>query len=264
MQVRAARLDSTRRVDGGARDPWLAARRLLATSVSTLESVGHLRLDVRGLDGAALARARAERLRASMARLSDENGYDVRRSGAPWPDGPALICANHLSWIDVPVLLGQIAAVPLAKQEVARWPVIGAHARGLGVIFVKRGDPFSGAVALRSAQRVLAHGVPVLAFPEGTTTDGRSPLLPFRRGLFGLAQLARVPIVPVALRYHELDRVWHGASSLLPHFLRVAASPRTVVDVRVGAPITPTSGQRAEELASAARAAVDRLLGRPK
>lgn len=264
MQVRAARLDSSGPVDRGARDPWLAARRLVSTSLSTLESVGHLRLDVRGLDGGALARARAERLRASMARLANGNGYEARVSGAPWPDGPALICANHLSWIDVPVLLGQVAAVPIAKQEVARWPVIGSHARGLGVIFVKRGDPLSGALALRAAERVLAHGVPVLAFPEGTTTDGRSPLLPFRRGLFGIAQRARVPIVPVALRYHELDRVWHGDSSLLPHFLRVAASPRTAVDVRVGAPIPPTSGARAEELASVARAAVDRLLGRPE
>jgi 1-acyl-sn-glycerol-3-phosphate acyltransferase len=265
MQLRAApplaHAPSRRDDRSPEQDAWRAARRLLATSLSALESVGHLRLETRGLEGRDLAHARAERLRATMARLSVENGFEARISGAPWPEGPAVICVNHLSWIDIPVLLGLVPAVPVAKAEVAAWPVVGSHARALGVIFVNRGEAHSGAVALRAALRALDHGLPVLAFPEGTTTDGASPLLPFRRGLFGVARRAGVPVVPVAIRYRDPARVWCGDSYLLPHFLRTVAAPRTVIDVRVGAPIDPAAFPRAEELAAVARASVTRLLG---
>ncbi|MBK7156884.1 MAG: 1-acyl-sn-glycerol-3-phosphate acyltransferase [Sandaracinaceae bacterium] len=68
----------------------------------------------------------------------------------------------------------------------------------------------------------------VLTFAEGTTTSGRG-VLPFRRGIFGAARIARVPVVPMALRYEDPELPWVGSQSFLPHYLRTASKPVTHV-----------------------------------
>src|SRR6185436_14021215 len=100
--------------------------------------------------------------------------------------------ANHLSYLDPIVIGAQIPVAPIAKGEVASWPLIGSVASSLNGIFVDRSSVMSRARALRRAHALLRAGVSILNFPEGTTTDG-SRLLPFHRGIFGLAQIARVP-----------------------------------------------------------------------
>src|SRR5687767_6635198 len=88
------------------------------------------------------------------------------------PRGGALIVANHISYLDPIAILPQCPAAPLAKAEVAEWPIIGSLADALGVIFVARKDRMARARALRRIHDLLEAGVPVLNFPEGTTTRG--------------------------------------------------------------------------------------------
>jgi 1-acyl-sn-glycerol-3-phosphate acyltransferase len=100
----------------------------------------------------------------------------------------------------------------------------------------------------------------VLNFPEGTTTDGRA-LLPFRRGVFGAARLAKVPIVPVAIDYESPSLAWVGDEDFLPHYLRTAARPRTAVRVAFGSPMQAGRAARDDRaVAAAARASIERLL----
>src|SRR5207245_1003035 len=134
------------------------------------------------------------------------------------PSGPAVMVANHISYVDAPVLMSLQPCRPIAKAEIGHWPLIGDGARSLGVVFVRRGDPHSGAVALRQGLRALAAGVSVLGFPEGTTTTGNR-LLPFRRGLFGLARLAGVPIVPIGIAYASPEVAWVGDDWFVTHYL---------------------------------------------
>jgi 1-acyl-sn-glycerol-3-phosphate acyltransferase len=174
------------------------------------------------------------------------------------PQQPAVIVANHVSYVD-PILLGALGpAAPIAKQEIAGWPLIGGGAAALGAMFVDRDRPSSGARVLRQALRALRAGVSVLGFPEGTTSPGHD-VLAFRRGLPGLARLARVPIVPVAIRYHRADMAWTGSASLLPHYLRTAARAESLADVIIGEPIG-ADGRDARELADEMQARVARLL----
>jgi 1-acyl-sn-glycerol-3-phosphate acyltransferase len=98
----------------------------------------------------------------------------------------------------------------------------------------------------------------VLGFPEGTTSDG-SCLLPFRRGLFGVARLAGVPVIPIALAYDDPDAPWVGDRWLIPHYLATAARSATRVAVAIGAPLWPT-GESAETLAHVARTRIQRML----
>jgi 1-acyl-sn-glycerol-3-phosphate acyltransferase len=127
------------------------------------------------------------------------------------------------------------------------------------VVFVRRGDAWSGARALRHGLRALTAGVSVLGFPEGTTTYGDT-VLPFKRGLFGLARLAGVPVVPIALRYSEPEVCWVGDEWFLPHYVRTAMRPITMVDITIGQPIAPTVTRCAEDLAFLARTRLQTLL----
>jgi 1-acyl-sn-glycerol-3-phosphate acyltransferase len=158
-----------------------------------------------------------------------------------------------------PVVLGALSpSVPIAKREIGDWPILGRGCRALGVLFVDRGDAHSGARVLRASARALAAGVPVLGFPEGTTSSGHS-VLPFRRGMFGLARIAEVPVVPVALRYARDDVAWTGDAAFVPHYLRTLARAETRVDIVIGRPLH-ADGSDPEDLAGEARHRIDRML----
>jgi 1-acyl-sn-glycerol-3-phosphate acyltransferase len=158
-------------------------------------------------------------------------------------------------------VLGQLApCAPIAKGEVAGWPVIGSGAVALGVSFLERGNAMSGARVLRRALRSLDAGVAVLNFPEGTTSDG-TRLLPFRRGIFGAARLAGVPIVPIALSYASPAIAWTGGASFMPHYLRTAARDQVAARLAIGSPILPWPRDSAGILAAAARREIAALLG---
>jgi 1-acyl-sn-glycerol-3-phosphate acyltransferase len=178
------------------------------------------------------------------------HGVDVRQAGS-LPGGPAIVVANHVSYIDPLVVSAVVPCISIAKGETRGWPLVGRGLRALGVLFVQRGDPYSGAAALRA-------GATVLNFPEGTTTDGRS-LGPFRRGVFGLALLARVPVVPARIDYDD-DRVpWFGGQTFAPHYWKLAGAGRIAASVRLAEPLLPGPDDDAESLATRARAIIAAL-----
>ena len=203
-------------------------------------------------------RARVFALSRLFAEVCAAHDWRVRVSG-PIPAGPVVLVANHVSYLDPLVLVGLVPALPVSKSEISRWPLVGAVARRHGVLFVERGDPRSGARVLRSARRALARGVSVLNFPEGTTSNGEQ-VLPFRRGIFGLARHARVPVVPIALRFDDADLAWFGDAFFLPHYTRLLRRRDTVVRVRFGGPLTPERYGGAADLADEARAQVEHML----
>ncbi|HYG69751.1 MAG TPA: lysophospholipid acyltransferase family protein [Anaeromyxobacteraceae bacterium] len=213
----------------------------------------------RGGAEAEVRRARARLLRDVFRRALALHGIAAIHEG-PLPDGPAVLVSNHLSYLD-PIALGALVpCVPISKAELSRWPVFGPVARRLGVLFVDRGDRLSGVRVMRAAERALEQGIPVLNFPEGTTTTGANGVLAFRRGLFGLARRARVPVVPVALRYEPGSLAWVGDATFAPHYLRLAALERSTVHVRFGAPVPSLAHPGAAELAEAVRARIASLL----
>jgi 1-acyl-sn-glycerol-3-phosphate acyltransferase len=150
-----------------------------------------------------------------------------------------------------------VAAV--AKAEILGWPALGAALDDLGVIFVRRGDRFSGAVALRRMMRALDKGVSVLVFPEGTTTFG-DEVLPFARGAFGVARLKGVPVVPVTLQYTRRDACWVGNAGFVPHFVSLHRNQRVIAELSFGDPIDPAVFSDPGSLAKAARRSIRELL----
>ena len=204
----------------------------------------------------ALVQARS--LRAQIAARDILGHHDVRvHVVGTLPRHPAILVANHLGYLDPLLVASLVRTVAIAKGEVGRWPIFGARLRELGVVFVERGDPCSGARALRGAACALESGVSVLNFPEGTTTDGRT-VLPFRRGVFGLARRLGVAVVPVRIAYDDPRACWVGDQSFVPHYAWLARSVGIVARVSFGAPLVATH-ESADSLAARARDAVVQL-----
>ena len=240
--------------------PTLAVTRLARTGGHVFESIGRFRVDSAGEDRARSLELRGERLQRVAREVCRVHGFDVRVEGV-LPSRPAILVANHVSYVDAPALASLAPCTVIAKGEVRRWPILGAGAAALGVLFVDRGSAHSGARALREAMRALAAGVSVLGFPEGTTSRG-DDVLPFRRGLFGVARILDVPVVPVAIHYDTPELRWFGDSWFLPHYLRTAMRPSSRVQVRIGRAVAPADYHSAEDLAHRVRSQVRTMLWR--
>jgi lyso-ornithine lipid O-acyltransferase len=133
-----------------------------------------------------------------------------------------LIVSNHLSYLDIVVYSAALPCVFVSKAEVEGWPILGRYARWAGSVFVQRHDRADAARANNSVTDALQNGVPVVLFPEGTTTDGHR-VLRFHSTMLQPAIDAGVPITPCSITYGLDDGdpaqeiAWWGDMTLLPH-----------------------------------------------
>jgi 1-acyl-sn-glycerol-3-phosphate acyltransferase len=229
-----------------------AGSRVARSAICTLDAIGRARLSRDGIAG------RAARLSATCAELVHVHDIQLAIRGE-WPAGPCVIVANHVGYLDPIAIAAALPCCPIAKAEVAAWPIVGTATNRLGAIFVDRSSLWSRTRALRRAHAVLRAGVPVLNFPEGTTTDG-TRLLPFARGIFGLARLAHVPVVPVAVRCAP-ELAWHSNASFVPHYWKLARTRAPEIQLEIGAPIDSARSGSADELAAIAYHRLARALG---
>jgi 1-acyl-sn-glycerol-3-phosphate acyltransferase len=76
--------------------------------------------------------------------------------GEPAPN--ALLVANHVSWLDIPVIGAQGKIGFLSKEEVRHWPLIGWMADIAETLFIRRGANQTGALISRIVGRVRDRG----------------------------------------------------------------------------------------------------------
>ena len=122
------------------------------------------------------------------------------------------IFPNHVSFVDIFVMLSVAPVRFLAKAEIRTWPVVGYIAQALGVVFVQREDRASRSAA-RTALAVEAHYPAIVLFPEGGT-GAPDRLHPFRYGAFEIAVAGSFPILPCIIIYSEPFVVFWGEESI--------------------------------------------------
>ncbi len=120
-------------------------------------------------------------------------------------NSPAVV-SNHLTYLDILVYSATRPFVMVAKSEVRHWPLIGWITAQAGTIYVQRADVKGGRTQTydevnAAMAEAFRSGLPVLFFPEGTTSDGTSGVLPFRRGLFHSVLRAGVQLKTAAVAY---------------------------------------------------------------
>jgi 1-acyl-sn-glycerol-3-phosphate acyltransferase len=118
----------------------------------------------------------------------------------PRPGTGRLVVSNHVSWIDDLALLTVVPGAPVAKAEVASWPLVGRVLARAGTVFLDRARIRSLPGAVREVADRLQDGGTVLAHPEGTTSCGVQ-LGRFRPALFQAAVDTGAAVCPVAIHY---------------------------------------------------------------
>lgn len=185
-------------------------------------------------------------------------GVRIRITGAAAPTGGLLLVANHVSWLDIPLLAAVRPARMLAKTEIRQWPVAGPLAARGGALFIERDRlrALPGTVA-RIAD-AMTEGAAVVAFPEGSTWCGRAHGR-FHRAVFQAALDAGVPVQPVRLGYRQdggaasTAAAFVGEDTLLASLWRVARARGLVAEVEVCPVIPPGAHTDRRSLARAAQ-----------
>jgi 1-acyl-sn-glycerol-3-phosphate acyltransferase len=115
------------------------------------------------------------------------------------PGTAYVFVSNHQSIYDIPVIF---ASLPfqlriIAKESMAKFPVLGWHLRRGGHLFVDRRHPDRAGI-LKRWRALVSEGLSLIIFAEGTRSgDGR--VARFKAGSFLLAIQAGLPIVPIAV-----------------------------------------------------------------
>jgi fatty-acyl-CoA synthase len=110
---------------------------------------------------------------------------------------PAVIVANHASFLDVLLLLAVLPPTVRfgAKARLTRYPILGTILRRANYVLVQRGVRDSAAALAAT----IDEGDSLFIFPEGTFVRAAG-VMPFRLGAFQVALDKGVPVVPIALR----------------------------------------------------------------
>ncbi len=153
-----------------------------------------------------------------------------------------MVVCNHLSYLDVLLIAAQGPVVFVAKSDVLQWPAIGALLESAGTILAERGRPLTASQTATEIRRVLDAGVPVVLFPEGTSSDG-SAVLPFKPTLLQTALDASAPITPAAVSYQASggiaahDVCYWGDATFCPHLIRLARLREVIGELKFGEPV---------------------------
>jgi 1-acyl-sn-glycerol-3-phosphate acyltransferase len=128
--------------------------------------------------------------------------WDVRGLENLPREGPYILCSNHISWWDPP-LVGSLVRNRqvhfMAKEELFEIPVFAQILTRIQVFPVKRGS--ADRRAIKMALDKLKNGNILGLFPEGTRSK-TDELLPPQSGVGLIALKSEAPVVPVAIIGH--------------------------------------------------------------
>lgn len=158
-----------------------------------------------------------------------------------------IFMSNHLSNLDPPALIPNIPGrtAAFSKRSIMKIPGLGYGMKLADFIPVDRDRRIESAQdSIAAARRVLAKGIHITTFVEGTRSrDGR--LLPFKKGPFYLAMETGAPCIPVSI---------HGTETIMTKgSVRIRPGTAHIV---FHAPVYPANFDTREELMSAVREAI--------
>ncbi len=175
-------------------------------------------------------------------------------------DGPVLIAANHISWLDIQLLHSIAPMGFVAKSEIENWPLAGWLARLGETVFHRRGSHDSASSVTAAMIERLQEGRKVAFFAEGGILPGGG-VKHFHARLFAAAIECQVPVQPVMIRYLRQgqlypDITFRPGENFVSNFFRLLRQPSCIAQVHLLPVIEPREQQR-RQLASQTQAAVE-------
>ncbi len=180
-------------------------------------------------------------------------GLRITVDGNPGSFPGGVIVSNHQSYLDI---LAEGAVFPIRfspKKEIKSWPVLGWFLALSRPVWVDRSSRQSSAEVAAEIVRTVNENISALIYPEGTTTDGRGGLLPFKSTPFEAVIQSGKPFLPVLLKYTAggggFDPAWYGDMTLLPHVGQMLAQKSIPVTMRILPALVPMPGEDRKSLA---------------
>jgi len=179
------------------------------------------------------------------------------------PGRNVMFVSNHISWIDILVLMASCPGVFLAKSDLAGWPLIGWMCRQADTMFLQRGNARALAEKMGPLRLAFGQQENVFLFPEGTTTPGVE-VRAFFSGLFQAAIDAGVAVQPIALNYLEGERrsaavPYVDDDHIVRHFLRLLKTKSVSVQVTF-LPVMDTIDRDRRRLANLSHNLISRVV----
>lgn len=173
----------------------------------------------------------------------------VHPAGAAYHGG--LVVSNHMGYVDILVHSALWGMRFCPKADVRSWPVLGWYAALTHPIWIDRRSRIKSKEALEEFSATLKHGVALIVYPEGTSTDGKQ-VLPFKTSSFELAASGGFPIQPIVTVYRVPEGAdspcWYTDIGIIPHLWQLVGIPEIRCDVYV-LPQIAAEGRSRKELA---------------
>lgn len=145
---------------------------------------------------------RAEWLHQFSLRVVKAMGVTMRIEGT-FPERGVVI-SNHMGYLDIIVFAAQHRCVFVSKAEMADIPLLGWMTTMAGTVYVERGRGGSAFRAKDGLQAAADAGLPIVIFPEGTTSDG-TIVLPFRSGALAMVLDAGQDVTAAYVSYRLIE-----------------------------------------------------------
>ncbi len=165
-----------------------------------------------------------------------------------------LVVSNHLGYLDI-ITHGTMFPLRFTSTTaIDKWPIIGSIVASSQPILVDRDSRLASRKALRDFAKTVKRDMYLIVYPEGTSTDGKSGILPFKSTPFEAAAWGDIPVIPILTRYAEVPGrptvCWYGDMTLMPHLWQILGFASIEVEVRLLDPVFP-EGRSRKELAAA-------------
>lgn len=155
-------------------------------------------------------------------------------------DSSMLFVGNHISYLDIPLLLAHVNKLSfVAKKELKSWPIFGAAAQRIDTVFVKRESKISRSAARESVQTAIREGKRIAIFPSGTTCVSESKI--WRNGVFKIASDANCLVQPFRITYSDMRTAAYIDKDFFPaHLLKVCKSQELSATIEFHEPVKIT------------------------
>jgi len=176
------------------------------------------------------------------------------------PTEPAILLANHLSWMDILTLSQATGTAFVAHDGLAGNLLLRFLCRLNRTVFIARHDRGSIGGQIGQVQQGLRKAGVLTLFPEGTTNDGVT-LLPFKSSLLAAVDGSQegVTVLPVWIDYgaQAAQIAWSDGEPGLANVLRILAQSKPVpVTVHLLPNLSAAALQDRKTIAAAAREAI--------
>lgn len=167
-----------------------------------------------------------------------------------------ILMPNHRGYLDIFIVSALTPSAIVAKAELKNWPLVRIGLKITNAILVERNNSGSLIQTMKRIKAAVEQGIPVTLFPEGTTYKG--PLTKdFKNGSFKIAAESGIPVIPLAIDFHDTEDAWVDDDTFIAHFFRQMGKPVTRVTLRFAPPVTMNDFS---ELRNRVKTTIDQML----